>query len=256
MIGAAIAGAAAQTAGPIIGSAIDYYSAKAARNAARNAANAGVTTAQNAYTAANAKNKDIDSYVDNYKNLLAASGYSNDDIAKYADQYKQSIASIGSDANKYKATDFDYGKNVEDFYDKAWKTNNDTQLQGIANSAANAGGLYGSGLQKQMASTTSANATNAYKDALSAYEADKGLAENTWAQQNANLLNQANSNRQNTSDLVNAYSTALSTGLTNQSDLTSAQIQQAQNKQNLINNYANIGSQLATSGANKSLSLA
>jgi hypothetical protein len=256
MIGAAIAGAAASAAGPIIGSVIDYYSAKAARNASRNAANSGVTTAQNAYNSANAQNADIDSYVNQYKNLLAASGYSDDDIANYASQYQSALASLGNSENKYKATDFDYDKSVEDFYDKAWKTNNDTQLQGLANSAANAGGLYGSGLQKQMASTTSANATNAYKDALSAYEADKGLAENTWAQQNTNLLNQANSNMNNASALTNAYNNALATGLNNQSELTSAQIQQAQNKQNLINNYANIGSQLASSGATKSLSLA
>lgn len=256
MAAGVIAEAAAGAAGGIVSPILSYYQNKQNQRAARDAANAGITTAQTAYNSANALNSDIDSYVNNYKNQLANAGYSDEDIANYATQYQNALSSLSNDENKYTATDFDYDKSVEDFYDKAWKVNNDTQLEGLQNSAATGGGLYGSGLANQMASTTSANATNAYKDALSAYEADKGLEENVWAQENTNALNQANSNMNNATALTNAYNNALTTGLSNQSDLTSAQIQQAQNKQNLIGDYANIGSNLASSGATKSLALA
>lgn len=143
----------------------------------------------------------------------------------------------------YNPTDFEYKKNIEDFYDKAWETNANAQQRALERSAANAGGLYSSGLINNTASLMSENATNAYKEARDAYFQDKGLALDQWKAYNDMLANRASSRL----GVMGAYGNAMNNGLGYYGDITSARISNnnsaADAYANLAGTYSNLVSQ-------------
>lgn len=157
--------------------------------------------------------------------------YTPEMLAKASEQYKAML----SNPNDlfYEPTDFDYGKSVEDFYDKAWETNANAQQRALERSAANAGGLYSSGLINNTASLMSENATKAYKEAREAYFQDKGLALDQWKAYNDMLKNRASSKL----GVMEAYGGAMNNGLGYYGDITSARIS---NQNSAADAYANM----------------
>ena len=143
----------------------------------------------------------------------------------------------------YNPTDFDYQRTIEDFYDKAWETNANAQQRALERSAANAGGLYSSGLVNNTAALMSENATNAYKEAREAYFQDKGLALDQWKAYNDMLKNRASSRL----GVMGAYGDAMNNGLGYYGDITSARISNnnsaADAYANLAGTYSNLVSQ-------------
>ena len=143
----------------------------------------------------------------------------------------------------YNPTDFDYSKNVEDFYDKAWMTNANAQQRALERSAANAGGLYSSGLINNTASLMSENATNAYKEAREAFFKDKSLALQQWQAYNDMLKNKASSRL----GVMQAYGNAMDNGLGYYGDIASARISNnnsaADAYANMAGTYSNLVSQ-------------
>lgn len=103
------------------------------------------------------------------------------DIDKVGKEYSSLLLGNGT---RFTPDQFDYSKTVEDFYDPAWQVNNQAQMRALENSAANSGKLFSSGLQANMAGTTAANATNAYKEARNAFYTDKQLAQDQWYKRN------------------------------------------------------------------------
>ena len=135
----------------------------------------------------------------------------------------------------YNPTDFDYSKNIEDFYDKAWETNANAQQRALERSAANGGGLYSSGLINNTASLMSENANKAYKEAREAYFQDKGLALDQWKAYNDMLKNKATTRL----GVMEAYGQNLNNGLGLYGDITSARIS---NNNSAADAYANMNS--------------
>jgi hypothetical protein len=173
--------------------------------------------------------------------------YTPDMLAKASEQYKAML----SNPNDlfYEPTEFDYGKSIEDFYDKAWETNANAQQRALERSAANAGGLYSSGLINNTASLMSENATKAYKDARDAYFQDKGLALEQWKAYNDMLKNKASSKL----GVMGAYGGAMSNGLGYYGDITSARIS---NQNSAADAYANMSgtySNLVSQAGNRSV---
>jgi hypothetical protein len=103
----------------------------------------------------------------------------------------------------------------------------------LERSAANAGGLYSSGLVNNTASLMSENATNAYKEAREAYFQDKGLALQQWQAYNDMLKNKASSKL----GVMEAYGGAMNNGLGYFGDITSARIS---NQNSAADAYANM----------------
>lgn len=157
--------------------------------------------------------------------------YSPELLGIAADKYKAMI----SDPNSlyYDPTEFDYGKSVEDFYDKAWETSANAQQRALERSAANAGGMYSSGLINNTATLMGENATKAYKEAREAYMQDKGLALQQWQAYNDMLKNRASSRL----GVMQAYGNAMNNGLGYFGDITSARIS---NQNSAADAYANM----------------
>lgn len=242
MIPAIIAGVAALGA-----AAANAYSSHEALDAtnkgARNAANQ-TASAWDSLSRTYDKNA---STIQGYANKVN-SVYDDKTLAQWQAAYKQALATDPSSLT-YTPTDFDYTKSVEDFYDRAWQTNSDAQMRALERSAANAGQLYSSALQSNIAGQVSRNANNAYEAARNAYLSDKGLELNKWQAENTNLANQASQNlsayNTRTTNLGNGLASALSA----QGQIAQAQIGNnnaaAQSWANLLAAYTN---QVANAG--------
>lgn len=204
----------------------NYKANEAAQKGARDAANAAVAAwgnLSNAYDANEQLLRDYESKIGQY--------YTPEILSKASEQYRLML----NDPNSlyYEPTEFDYDKSVEDFYDKAWETNANAQQRALERSAANAGGLYSSGLINNTASLMSENATNAYKEAREAYMQDKSLALQQWQAYNDMLKNKASSRL----GVMEAYGGAMNNGLGYYGDITSARIS---NQNSAADAYANM----------------
>lgn len=222
-----IAGGAA-LAGAGVNALSNYYANKQAQRGARDAANA----------AANAWNQVSGNYAANEKVLRDYEGkvgqtYNPELLDSLSKQYRTMLES--PDDFMYNPTDFDYSKNIEDFYDKAWETNANAQQRALERSAANGGGLYSSGLINNTASLMSENANKAYKEAREAYFQDKGLALDQWKAYNDMLKNKATTRL----GVMEAYGQNLNNGLGLYGDITSARIS---NNNSAADAYANMNS--------------
>lgn len=173
MWGEIAAGAAGVTSG-IIDS---YTKAKAAAQSQRGARNAANTLTSGWNSTKTAYDK-AGNAIDSQGNIVSSVYGDSTDLENAGSSYQDLL---NSTPETYKASEFNYDKDVNDFYDKAWEVNNNAQLRALEGSAANAGHLYSSGLLNNMASTTSANATNAYKEAQDAYQTDKSNEQRIWA---------------------------------------------------------------------------
>lgn len=209
-----------------------------AANAANQAANAWSNLSK-AYSANEDLLRDYESKVDEV--------YTPEMLAAASSQYKAMLSD--PDSLYYDPTEFDYDKSVEDFYDKAWLTNANAQQRALERSAANAGGLYSSGLINNTASLMSENATNAYKEAREAYYQDKNLALQQWQAYNDMLANKASSRL----GVMNAYGSAMNNGLGYYGDITSARISNQNSAADAYANLAGTYSNLVSQAGNKSV---
>jgi len=150
----------------------------------------------------------------------------------------------------YNPTDFDYTKNIEDFYDKAWETNANAQQRALERSAANGGGLYSSGLINNTANLMNENATKAYKEAREAYFQDKGLALDQWKAYNDMLKNKATTRL----GVMEAYGNSLGSGLGMYGDVTSARISNQNSAADAYANLAGTYSNLVAQAGGRSVS--
>jgi hypothetical protein len=174
--------------------------------------------------------------------------YSPDMLKAASTQYRSMLES--PDEFYYNPTDFDYTKNIEDFYDKAWETNANAQQRALERSAANAGGLYSSGLINNTASLMSENANKAYKEAREAYFQDKGLALDQWKAYNDMLKNKATTRL----GVMQAYGQSLDNGLGMYGDVTSARISNQNSAADAYANLAGTYSNLVSQAGGRSVS--
>lgn len=173
--------------------------------------------------------------------------YSPEMLQSLSTQYRKMLES--PDEFMYNPTDFDYTKNIEDFYDKAWETNANAQQRALERSAANGGGLYSSGLINNTASLMSENANNAYKEAREAYFQDKGLALDKWKAYNDMLKNKATTRL----GVMEAYGQNLNNGLGLYGDITSARISNNNSAADAYANLAGTYSNLVAQAGNRSV---
>lgn len=177
MIPLVIAAAASAAANAGASAYNTYANTQARRSAEKGAANA-ANAIKSGYESTTDARTDIDKMLDSYYNKMGAV-YG--DIDAVGDEYSSLLLGNGT---TFTPDQFDYSKTVEDFYDPAWQVNNQAQMRALENSAANSGKLFSSGLQANMAGTTAANATNAYKEAREAFYTDKQLAQDQWYKRN------------------------------------------------------------------------
>ena len=230
MIPLLVAGGAALT-----GSIIDAYSQyKANKEAQQGAANAADRAAEawgqlrGNYTA----NEDV---LRDYEGRVGQT-YSPEMLQSLSTQYRKMLES--PEEFMYNPTDFDYTKNIEDFYERA-----------LERSAANSGGLYSSGLINNTASLMSENANKAYKEAREAYFQDKGLALDQWKAYNDMLKNKASSKL----GVMEAYGQNINNGLGLYGDITSARISNNNSAADAYANLAGTYSNLVSQAGNRSV---
>ena len=250
---AAIASAASGVAGGLAGSILNYNATNRAQkhgeNAARNAAN----SISNSWNASKGAYDSAASNIDDYGNTVTAAYGDDTAIGNAGTQYQQAA---NKQSDTYKADDFSYDGGVNDFYDKAWQTNNDAQNSALERSAASSGNLYASNTAGNIAKNTSANANRAYKEAMEAYQSDYSNkvnaynAEQSAAQQEGSQNITADQNR--TSNLANYLSSATSAS----SDVNTAKANNTLAKANAYQSTASeYASQLANAGGKKANSL-
>lgn len=174
LVAAAIATAAAQGASSAYNTLANQRAQRSAEKGAANAAEA----IKSGYGSTASARRDIDEALDKYYEKMGAVYGDIDAVGK---EYSSLLLGNGT---TFTPDQFDYTKTVEDFYDPAWQVNNQAQMRALENAAANSGKLFSSGLQQNMAGTTAANATNAYKEAREAYYTDKNLAQDQWYKRN------------------------------------------------------------------------
>lgn len=185
------------------------------------------------------------SAIDKYKTIV---DQTYGDSKDYTDKYKALLSQDMADAI-YTPTSYTYDKTVDQFYDKAWKLNNQTQLDALEASASNAGNLYSSGLLNQLASTASANANTAYKEAMKAYLEDKNLDINKWSTEERNKQAAAQQYLDQYKTKLDAYGNYIGNSLGAYGDITSATINNNNSKANTYANYVgNYANLLAQSG--------
>ena len=174
MVGAVIGSMAANGAGTAINA---YQTGKAnaqSQRGSRNAANSTASAWDNLSGIYDTNAQTINNYGEKVNSI-----YNPDAISSASKRYQELINQDPSDFY-YTPGDYNYGKNVEDFYSKAWQTNSNAQQRALERSAANGGQLYSSGLAANTASLVSQNAIDAYDKALEAYQTDKQLSLNEY----------------------------------------------------------------------------
>ena len=243
-MGAAILGGLASVGGSALGAYANYKANQDTLNSQESGAQSAANAIANSTGSVLQSYDDVNSMLNNYYNQMTGTGslYDSGSVANANSAYQKLLNGEGT---TYTPTEFSYGKNINDFYDKAWQTNNQSQMRALEGSAANAGNLYSSGLLNNMASTTSANATNAYKDARDAYLSDKGLAEQTWAAGESNnqaAANNALTRETNYGNYLGNYNDFLSNY---QSSMANNELAKSSAYQTAMNNYA---AQLANAG--------
>lgn len=241
MIPLLVAGGAALT-GSIINAYSQYKANKEAQQGAANAADSAAEAwgqLRGNYTA----NEDV---LRDYEGRVGQT-YSPEMLQSLSTQYRKMLES--PEEFMYNPTDFDYTKNIEDFYDKAWETNANAQQRALERSAANSGGLYSSGLINNTASLMSENANKAYKEAREAYFQDKGLALDQWKAYNDMLKNKASSKL----GVMEAYGQNINNGLGLYGDITSARISNNNSAADAYANLAGTYSNLVAQAGNRSV---
>lgn len=213
-----------------------YANRKAQRAAEKGAANA-AGTIKSGYESTSAARTDIDKALDKYYEKM---GSVYGDIDAVGKEYSSLLLGNGT---TFTPDQFDYTKTVEDFYDPAWQVNNQAQMRALENSAANTGKLFSSGLQQNMAGTTAANATNAYKEAREAYYTDKNLAQDQWYKRNQLAKDAASLNLQR-AGLAGDYTTGYNDWLSNYVNAKQSNITQGISDYNTaLDNYAKMVAQ-------------
>lgn len=247
MLPAIIAGAAA--AGSIASNLYDSYNRNKATRSAQKASGKGASAVSQGWNDTVGVRSNIDTALDKYALQMKSLYGDIDDIGK---EYSSLLLGNGT---TYTPTDFRYDKTVESFYDPAWLVNNQAQMRALENSAANGGHMFSSGLAQNMAGTTSANATNAYKEAREAYYTDKNLAQQQWYQANQLAKDKAALNLQRASqlgDYTNGYSDWLSNYVNAKQSNWSAL---ASDYNDALNNYASLVAQSGNYAPNGTIAL-
>lgn len=125
--------------------------------------------------------------------------------------------------NPYEAGEFSYDKDIADFYDNALGLRMNAANDAINQSQAVGGNLFSSDTADKLVAQAQVLASQAYRDALQAYQTDKGLEQSVWqgneaakqaaANSAANLAQMqygmASDAAGNLSDAQNAYYNAL-----------------------------------------------
>lgn len=231
----------------LLGAGINAYQNYKANEQAQKGAAAAASRAsdawrnlEGAYSANEQLLRDYEGKVDQY--------YTPEMLAAASTQYRKMLENPQD--LYYDPTEFDYGKSVEDFYDKAWETSANAQQRALERSAANAGGMYSSGLINNTATLMGENATKAYKEAMEAYMQDKGLALQQWQAYNDMLKNRASSRL----GVMESYGGAMKNGLGYYGDITSARISNQNSAADAYANMAGTYSNLVSQAGGRSVS--
>ena len=127
------------------------------------------------------------------------------------------------DTPDYSAERFSYDKDVSSFMDPAYKLRVQQAMNGIQNSRANAGGMFSSDTINEIAAKQQAMASEEFANAYNRLMQDKSASLSEWQANNderrqqyqselakaSQLLNLANSDRQQLANANNAYYTNL-----------------------------------------------
>lgn len=207
MIPAIISGAAS-----LIGSGLDFISGAKSQSNAHEANNAAQQTL--AQTAGYA-----DQMRDQGNQVLLQMLNANQGIFGTPEQARlallQAQQNLGNvdfqQVNPYDAGQFSYRKDLEDFYDNALGLRMNAANDAINGSQALGGNLFSSDTANKLTAQAQVLGSEAYKDAMEAYTADKGLEANIWnaneqAKQAAaeSAANVANMNNENAFNLAKA----------------------------------------------------
>lgn len=116
---------------------------------------------------------------------------------KYSDAFQKYLDAVEANAGKQ----FEYSKDVSDFYSPAAEQRKQAAMDAIAKSSANAGGMFSSDYLNALAAKQQALASEEYDKAYSRMQQDRGTSLAEW-QANAN---QAQQDLANSGNVVSLY---------------------------------------------------
>lgn len=172
-IGTAIGG----IGGALIGAAGGLFSEASTRAAKRRAMDAAIKTLQGTEGYSDAMKAQGERILADQ--LAAAQGiYGNaDDIAAALQAARDKVNGL----SPYEAGQFRYGKDVSDFYDPAFALSVNSANDAMNASQALGGNMFSSGTADKLAAQNQVLASNMYKEALAAFNADKSLEQGIWS---------------------------------------------------------------------------
>lgn len=218
----------------------DIFGVRGGRNLSR--ANAALDEAMQAAEDAASKNNSLYSqYMDKV----------NQNYGNQAGQYDQRVKDL-ENLTPYDAGQFNYDKNIEDFYSKAANQRVNKATNAITNSMANAGNMFSSDYTDALAAKQQALASEEWDKSFDRYQQDRARALQEFST-NANLGQQTYNNIYNKNkDLLGLSQNALD----NTTNAFGSYVQGVANNNNMLaQNQANIAMQKAANqmANNKSL---
>ena len=100
-----------------------------------------------------------------------------DDAALALAEARQGVNAV----DPYEATEFSYDKDISDFYDNALGLRMNAANDAINQSQALGGNLFSSDTANKLVAQAQVLGSEAYRDALDAFQTDKGLEQSIWA---------------------------------------------------------------------------
>lgn len=222
--------------GMLIGSGLNYGAGKSAQNASHKSVQNAIDTLKGTERYAEDMKSNGERVLQDMINGTQSLYGTPEQAAAELAAARQGIDSV----NPYTAGNFDYSKEISDFYDPAFQLSVNTANDAINSSQALGGNLFSSDTADKIAGQNQVLASKMYRDALDAMNSDKNFELNRWqseesarraeAEAKANLAKAkydiASGNAGNISNAQNAYYQAL-LGLnndyyTNKTDYASA----------------------------------
>lgn len=173
----------------ILSSALSALSGASSKNATHKAVQNAISTLEGTSDYANQL---YNTETQNLSNMMDSTTALYGDTSTAASDLSSAKEAL-SNLEGYTASDFNYDKTIEDFYDPAFQLSVNMANDAINGSQAAGGNLFSSETANKLAAQNQVLATQMYNDAQSAYNSDKSLESSIWSANESNKQAEANS---------------------------------------------------------------
>lgn len=161
---------------PIAMAAASVASQMASNNAQNRAINNAMSTLEEAEGYADLMKKQGTGYLDQMQGATQALYGTPEQAAAALNQARSNVNNL----DPYQAGQFSYDKSIDDFYDKALGLRMNAANDAINQSQAVGGNLFSSDTANKLVAQAQVLGSDAYNQAMNAYNQDKSLEQNIW----------------------------------------------------------------------------